>query len=76
MSAPECPECGHPIALLGMNELAERLGVNRSTLAVRRHRGQLPEPDTIVSGSPLWLTETIEAFENYDGPPDAVTIPH
>lgn len=48
---------------LTLDELATRWGVKPSTLRVRKHRGDLPEPDLVVSRIPMWRPETIEAYE-------------
>jgi hypothetical protein len=40
--------------IVGLNEIADRLGVERSTPDRWRYRGLLPEPRLIVSGTPLW----------------------
>lgn len=48
---------------LTLDDLAERWGVKHNTLRVRRSRGQLPPPDMVVSRIPMWLPETIEAYE-------------
>lgn len=49
---------------LTLNDLAKRWGVTTNALRVRKHRGQLPEPEKDVPGwSPVWTLETIEQYE-------------
>lgn len=45
--------------LMGLTEIAELTDRNRKTVDTWRHRGQLPEPDWIVSGRPIWREKTI-----------------
>lgn len=49
--------------LLGYKELAERWGVTTDALRVRRHRGNMPEPDIWVNNGPVWYETTIEKHE-------------
>jgi hypothetical protein len=44
--------------IVGLAEIAERLGVERQTPNRWRHRGLLPMPRAIISGTPLWDWET------------------
>ncbi|NNC92463.1 MAG: hypothetical protein HKN80_08200 [Acidimicrobiia bacterium] len=39
--------------------LAERLGVNASTVGRWKRRGVLPTPDVVLDGTELWLWETV-----------------
>ena len=51
-----------PSELLGLSEIALRLGVSHSTPNKWRARGILPDPDVTVSGTPIWYSETIDAW--------------
>ena len=48
--------------VLGVNEVAERIGLKPSTVQVMSSRGQLPEPDLTVNAgtTKLWYAETID----------------
>lgn len=48
--------------IVGLKEIAERLGVKQQTAAAWRHRGLLPPPEGTVSGAPAWQWRTIEAW--------------
>lgn len=48
--------------IVGLKEIAERLGVKQQTAAAWRHRGLLPPPEGRVSGAPAWQWQTIEAW--------------
>ena len=50
--------------LLGVGELADRIGLKRTTVYVMSSRGQLPEPDQLVNGgrTKLWKPETIDQW--------------
>ena len=48
-----------PLRIVGIKEIAERLGVAQQTAAVWRFRGLLPEPEGYVSGMPAWRWVTI-----------------
>ena len=48
--------------LIGLAEIAERLGVGRNTVDQWRRRGILPDPLTTVSGNPVWAWPDIEAW--------------
>lgn len=39
---------------VGSDDIAQRLGVQRDTVKMWRHRGLLPEPKWLVSGRPCW----------------------
>jgi hypothetical protein len=39
---------------VGLAEMGERLGAERDTLDLWRHRGLLPEPRWTVGGQPAW----------------------
>lgn len=47
---------------LGIPEIAELLEVSRRTVETWRYRGILPEPDMVVSSTPLWWRDTVETF--------------
>lgn len=53
---------------VGLGEIAERLGVARSTVDAWRHRGLLPEPTwPSVGGRPAWEWATIEQWARSTG---------
>jgi predicted DNA-binding transcriptional regulator AlpA len=47
---------------IGLREIAELGGFKREYVDTLRHRGRLPEPRWIVSGSPVWLKTDIEEW--------------
>lgn len=51
-----------PLDIVGLKEIAERLGVKPQTAAAWRHRNLLPAPEGIVSGAPAWQWQTIEQW--------------
>lgn len=51
----------HP-EVVGLPEIAERLGVKRPTVDMWRHRGVLPEPSWTVGGRPAWSWPQVEAW--------------
>ncbi len=53
--------------LVGVREIAERLGVPRGTVAIWRHRAQMPEPEWTISGGPVWRWTTIERWARKTG---------
>jgi predicted DNA-binding transcriptional regulator AlpA len=53
--------------IVGLKEIAERLGVKQQTAAAWRHRGLLPPPEGTVSGAPAWQWHTIEAWAKATG---------
>ena len=40
--------------LIGLQEIAELLGISQVTLRSWRHRNKLPKEDYVVSGNPIW----------------------
>lgn len=48
--------------LVGTEEIAEVLQVERRTVNVWKQRGRLPEPYAVISGTPIWLRDEIEAW--------------
>ncbi len=61
------------VDLVGVADIAERLGVRPQTAATWRHRGLLPEPDWMVSGLPVWDWPTIAAWAKTTGRLPGVT---
>ena len=59
---------------LTLQDLAERWSVSYNTLKVRRHRGQLPEPDKVIGRTPVWYEDTIEQLEDR-GPDPTGEVP-
>lgn len=51
-----------PGELLGAKEVAELLGVDRTTVSRWLRDGYLPEPFQHVAAGPLWLRPAIEDF--------------
>lgn len=51
--------------LYGPAELAELLGISLANLHQRRHRGQLPAHDLILSRVPIWTGETIRLWQEW-----------
>ena len=52
--------------LVGIQEIAQMLQVDRSTVISWRHHGKLPEADYILSGVPIWYTTKIVDFCSVD----------
>jgi hypothetical protein len=48
--------------IVGLKEIALRLGVKQQTAAAWRHRGLLPPSEGTVSGAPAWQWQTIEQW--------------
>jgi hypothetical protein len=48
--------------LVGLTEIAERLGNPVDTVKKWRHRGLLPEPDWQLAAGPVWEWETIRIW--------------
>jgi predicted DNA-binding transcriptional regulator AlpA len=51
------------VNLLGIAEIAARLGVPRATVAQWHVRGKLPEPDARLAMGPVWREQTIATWE-------------
>ncbi|MGW0937794.1 helix-turn-helix transcriptional regulator [Streptomyces sp. NPDC002666] len=47
--------------IVGIKEVAQLLGVDQQTVSRWRNRKQIVEADLVLSRSPLWLLDTIEA---------------
>ena len=56
VGAPSAPE------LVGPREIATRLGIAGANVRQWQHRGILPEPFTVVSGTPMWEWPVIRAW--------------
>lgn len=48
--------------LLSVREAAARIGVQPRTISRYRTRGELPQPDEVVSGRPRWRGSTIDSW--------------
>lgn len=59
--------------IVGIKEIAERLGRKPQTAALWRHRGLLPPEEGIVSGAPAWHWATIARWAADSGRVDAVS---
>ena len=55
------------MTLLGIADIAERLGVKRATVDVWRNRGIMPEPSMIVARTPMWSADTTDAWAKETG---------
>ena len=55
--------------VLGVAEIAVRIGLKPSTVRVMSSRGQLPEPDILVNdgNTKLWLLKTIDDWDETRG---------
>lgn len=53
--------------IVGIKEMAERLGVRQQTAAAWRHRNLLPPQEGTVSGAPAWSWATIERWAQETG---------
>lgn len=47
---------------LTTDQLAERLGIQRSSVYRYRTRGDIPEPDEYVGRTPLWSAKSVDAW--------------
>lgn len=52
---------------VGVSEIAAMLGAKVATVRVWRTRGVLPEPKWILSGTPAWESDAIEAWARASG---------
>jgi predicted DNA-binding transcriptional regulator AlpA len=52
----------HPLALLGLDDVAAAAGVQPATIRAYLHRRQMPEPVSRAGGSPVWTRPTIEGW--------------
>lgn len=50
------------IGYLTADELAQRLGIQRTSVHRYRSRGDLPEPDEYAGRTPLWATSSVDAW--------------
>jgi hypothetical protein len=53
--------------IVGLKEIAERLGVKQQTAAAWRYRSLLPPQEGTVSGAPAWTWGTIERWARATG---------
>jgi predicted DNA-binding transcriptional regulator AlpA len=53
--------------LIGIADIAARLGVERATVDIWRYRGILPEPTAIVARTPMWTPAVIDAWAKETG---------
>src|ERR1700683_2689390 len=53
--------------IVGLKEIAERLGVRQQTAAAWRYRGLLPIEEGTVSGAPAWAWPTIHRWAKDTG---------
>tara|TARA_R100000808_G_C2096907_1_gene115340 strand:- start:594 stop:800 length:207 start_codon:yes stop_codon:yes gene_type:complete len=48
--------------ILGVAEIGKMVGHDRSTIIQWKHKGKLPEPDYVISKTPIWLKDTIVSW--------------
>lgn len=48
--------------LVGLAEVVEMTGINRSTVKAYKQRGQMPEPVAELAGGTIWLRSDIERW--------------
>ena len=53
--------------LVGIREIADRLGVRTQTASAWRYRGLLPEPEWEVSGRAVWRWKVIRRWADQTG---------
>lgn len=53
-----------PEKLIGRDELASLLGINKRTLDRYRSDGTIPAPSIMIGSMPRWLPSTIAAWQN------------
>lgn len=53
--------------VVGLKEVAQRLGVEERTASMWKWRGLLPPADGIVSGLPVWRWSTIRKWATATG---------
>lgn len=52
---------------VGLADIATRLNVVKTTAYMWRQRGLLPDPDTTISGRPVWRWSTISRWAQDTG---------
>lgn len=62
-----CRWCAPDLDIVGLVEIAGRLGVKRDTTDQWRARGLLPEPTWTVGGRPAWPWRHIEEWAERTG---------
>jgi hypothetical protein len=58
---------GAAVDIVGLKEIAQRLGKKQQTAAAWRYRGLLPPEEGTVSGAPAWSWATIERWARETG---------
>ncbi len=53
--------------LVGVSEIAERLGVQRGTVSIWKLRGFMPKPDSELKSGPVWRWSRIEKWARETG---------
>lgn len=56
-----------PVEPVGLQEIAERLGVKRATADMWKLRGLLPEPKWVVGGRPAWEWDDVADWARSSG---------
>ena len=52
------------MTLIGVKDVARILGISEGAVRARLHRGTIPPPHQVVSGSPLWKEAQIQAWKD------------
>jgi hypothetical protein len=60
-------ECSVDLDIVGLKEIAQRLGVKQQTAAAWRYRALLPPEEGTVSGAPAWTWATIDGWARATG---------
>lgn len=53
--------------LVGTEEIAALLGVERRTVNIWKQRGRLPDTYAVISGTPIWLLEDVTTWAKQTG---------
>lgn len=61
------PPVGEPGDIVGVQEAAEILGVERTRIARYTRNGQMPVPISTTGKTRLWLRSEVEAFRDERG---------
>ena len=48
--------------LIGVAEFGDMVGQARSAIIQLKHRGKLPNPDYVISNTPIWLKDTVVSW--------------
>lgn len=56
-----------PLDVVGISEVADRLGVQRATVDRWRQRGLMPAPTWDLAGGPVWLWADVQVWAKNSG---------